>query len=80
MSRRDKHSLANIEDILCSSIDLHLTADFENQALIGYVEFQAQVLQNTTAFVLDSKALMIRHAMIDGEDCCTTFYCCYVFI
>jgi leukotriene-A4 hydrolase len=67
--RADKHTLANIDAIECSSIDLQLTADFDRQVLHGYVEIEAKVLKpHTTEFILDTRALFIRKATIDNVE------------
>ncbi|KAF0700456.1 hypothetical protein As57867_008950, partial [Aphanomyces stellatus] len=67
--RHDKHSLANVDAVRVTKISLHLTADFDRRALHGYVDFAASVLRpDTAAFVLDSKALVVHKATIDGAD------------
>ncbi|OQR87223.1 leukotriene A4 hydrolase [Achlya hypogyna] len=66
MARVDKHTLANIEAISVLSIDLHLAADFGRSALHGYVDIEAEVLAPTTEFILDTRALYIQSASIDG--------------
>ncbi|EQC37343.1 hypothetical protein SDRG_05560 [Saprolegnia diclina VS20] len=66
MARVDKHTLANLEAISVLSLDLHLTADFGRSALDGYVDIEAEVLAPTTSFVLDTRALYIKSATIDG--------------
>ncbi|KDO29468.1 hypothetical protein SPRG_06006 [Saprolegnia parasitica CBS 223.65] len=67
MARVDKHTLANLEAISVLSLDLHLTADFGRSALDGYVDIEAEVLAPTTSFVLDTRALYIKSATIDGS-------------
>ncbi|CAK4411901.1 unnamed protein product [Aphanomyces euteiches] len=72
MVRVDKHSLANIEAIVSTSIELHLSADFDRHVLHGYVDIAAKVLAATTEFVLDTRALFIQKATINGEHVLTT--------
>ncbi|OQR97392.1 leukotriene A4 hydrolase [Thraustotheca clavata] len=67
MSQRvDKHTLANLSAIAVHSLDLHLTADFDRSALHGYVDIEAEVLEETNEVILDTRALYIKSATIDG--------------
>ncbi|KAF0692479.1 Aste57867_16449 [Aphanomyces stellatus] len=69
----DKHSLANIAVIKSTAIDLQLTADFDRHVFHGYVDITATVIgAGATEFVLDTRALYIQKATIDGEHVLTT--------
>ncbi|RHY08670.1 hypothetical protein DYB36_003259 [Aphanomyces astaci] len=68
----DKHSLANIAAIKSTHVAFELTADFDRHVLHGFVEITATVVAATTEFVLDTRALYIQKATIDGEHVLTT--------
>lgn len=64
----DPHSLANIDCVKTSHINLNLRIDFERKALVGYVELTAEVLKDgTETLVLDSNHLTVSAAVIDGK-------------
>ncbi|RHZ28836.1 hypothetical protein DYB37_002433 [Aphanomyces astaci] len=66
--RQDKHSLANVDAVRVSHIDLTLAADFERRALHGHVALTSSLISPTNTFVLDSKALVVHRATVDDVD------------
>ncbi|CAK4666458.1 hypothetical protein AeMF1_000148 [Aphanomyces euteiches] len=67
-SRKDKHSLANVDAVHVSKLSLNVSVDFDRRAIHGYVEFDATLLNTTSTFILDTRALTVERATIDDSD------------
>lgn len=68
VTRFDKHTNANLEEVQVQHVHLNLQADFQAQALKGYVELSIELLQSTPLVVLDASRLKILSAEIDGQN------------